>query len=130
MGGQIGSDSTSNDVVRSADEDAHDTKHNKEGDGMERFGAHGKYGEENDQAYHENTNHRGTASTEQIGGETDNDATGHHTDGVAGSDKVRGDGIKVLSEEVGEPEEENIVGKLEEAEGDGVLGNHGDTDGR
>ena len=96
---------------------------------MECFGGRGKDGQKDNETSHEDANHRGTASTKQIGDESDDDATGHHTNGIAGSDQVGSDRIKVLSKEVGEPKEEDIVGQLEKAKGDGVLGNHRNADG-
>ena len=96
---------------------------------MECFRGHGKDGQKDNETSHEDANHRGTASTKQIGDESDDDATGHHTNGIAGSDQVGSDRIKVLSKEVGEPKEEDIVGQLEKAKGDGVLGNHRNADG-
>ena len=96
---------------------------------MERFGGRSKDGQEDNETSHKDANYRGAASTEQIGDESDDDATRHHTDRIASSDEIGGDRIKVLSKEVGEPEEKDIVGQLEKAKGDGVLGNHRNADG-
>mmetsp|Transcript_4799 Transcript_4799/g.5551 ORF Transcript_4799/g.5551 Transcript_4799/m.5551 type:complete len:241 (+) Transcript_4799:100-822(+) len=127
MRGKVGSNSGCNDIIGPSNKDSHNGKHNKKGGGTKSLGILGENSKEHNEATHENSNDSGTTSSEKIRYSSYNDSTGHHTNRVKSSDEVGSNRVKVSSEEVWEPEEQDVVSKLEESECKCVLGNHGDT---
>jgi hypothetical protein len=114
-----------------SDKDTHATQHDEQ-----KFWIHvaavrelGEEAQEDNQHAHESTNNDSTASTENIGNVSNNDTSRHHTNRVERCDKIGGDIIKNGSKEVWQPEEEDVVGKLEKSEGKRILCNHWKTNG-
>ena len=155
---QVGSDSGSNNVVGSetrerkcqqmsqankfstseemycnlpSDKDTHASKKDQKSNGVHSgFRLGGKDTQENNEGTHERSNDHGAASSKVIRDVSDNDTTGHHTDRVQQGNQVGSDIIKVnLTQKVREPEEKDIVGKLEETKGQSVLSHHGNLEG-
>ena len=111
-----------------SNKDSHDSQHDEKGNGSKSLGVFGENEEEDEEHSHECSDDRCTTSTEKIRNNTDNNSTRHHTNRVKRSDEVCGDRIEVLSQKVWKPEEKDVVGKLEETEGKGILGNHRNTE--
>ncbi len=131
VGSQIGSDGRCNNVVGSSDKNSHASKHEKK-DGrvhVSGFRELGKDGQEDNQKSHEDSNDESTATSEKVRNVSNDDTSGHHSNGIKRGDEVGGDGIEILSQEVRKPEEQAIIDELEKTKGKGIVGHHRNLEG-
>jgi hypothetical protein len=109
-----------------SNQDSHAGKHGEKSNRAQTVRRDSKDTKEDNQSAHENSNHDGTTSSENIRNVANNDTSRHHTNRVERGDEIGLHGVKVLSEKVRQPEEKDVVGKLEETKSKSVLRNHGD----
>mmetsp|Transcript_26615 Transcript_26615/g.39377 ORF Transcript_26615/g.39377 Transcript_26615/m.39377 type:complete len:200 (-) Transcript_26615:657-1256(-) len=128
MGCKICGNSRCDNIIWSSDKNSHNGKHDKKGSCSKCLGVLRENSEEYHEATHENSDNSGTTSSKPVRYNTYDNSTRHHTNRVKSSNKVGSYGIKVLSKEVREPKEQNVVCKLEKSECKRILGNHGNTE--
>eukprot|EP01083_Nonionella_stella_P287850 979906_1 len=128
MGCKICGNSRRDNIVWSSDKNSHNGKHDKKSCCSKGLRVLREDSEEYHKSTHENSDNSGTTSSKPVRYNTYDDSARHHTDRVKSSNKVGSYGIKVLSKEVREPKEQNVVCKLEKTECKCVLSNHRNTE--
>ena len=107
--GEIGSDGGGDDVVRAADQAAHEGEEGEEDPDVELVHVEGEDQQQRAEDAHERGNDARTTAAVEVGDPAADNAARHHTNGIEGGDQVGGRLVEVLGEEVRKLEEHGIV---------------------